>query len=204
MIPALLSLPATTIDEGIDGLASLLDRVGEGRTVVVGAQRTVQGDELDEFVVATGLAAMRPVCSIGVAARVGAGRAASIVAREATAAQLLGGCDVVLLDGEPARCRDAAVVVGALCSGGTHSIETPTERVDGARNDPAPDVPGGLPVLWRDGTSLFQVVDGVPTVCGDVVVVPAVSRLPAPSAGTLVVLEHPLSSPEELVGALAT
>jgi hypothetical protein len=197
MIPPLVRLPATTLDDGdLEGLAAVAGRL-PGRTVLVGVQRDARGAELDEFVVAAALAA-RGARGIGVAARVDAGRAASVVAREATTAQLLGACAVLLLEGPPGACRDAAVVVSALFAPGVHAVTTPTASVVGARNLPLPDVPGGPPVAWREGDGLYSLVDREPRRVGAATVAPP-GALPD---AALVVLAHPLGPPALLVGAL--
>ncbi len=202
MIPALLLLPASILGQGdLDDLAALVAELGVDRTVLVGAQRDPAGHVLDEFAVAAALAS-RPSGSLGVAARVGSGRAASIVAREATATQLLGCCDVLLLDGDPPRCRDAAEVIEALLAGGSHTVTTPTEHVESARNYPVPDAAGGVAVLWRDGEALVRRDGAEAVVCGSVVIATP-SALPRPAGGELVVLDVAPGAPASLASALA-
>jgi len=204
MIPALVRLPVTRVDHvSLDALARCVDLVAEGRTVLVGAQRSPSDDALDEFVVATALSRRCAAAAIGVAAQVGAARKASIAAREATTTQLLGACDVLLLDGEPDACRDGALVIEALFTEGVHTVTTPTAIVVGARNLPLPDVPGGPPVCWREGAALWRLVAGEPVVAGTVVEVRADAPLPDPAPGVLVVLDHPLGGPDALASALA-
>ncbi|HLK45788.1 MAG TPA: hypothetical protein VKT18_07350 [Acidimicrobiales bacterium] len=203
MIPPLLRLPAVALGgDDLNALGALATSLG-GHTVVVGPQRRTDGALLDEFVVAAGVRAVAPAATLGVAARVGAGRAASIVAREATAAQLLGACAVLLLEGEPTRCADAATVIEALLTGGAHVVTTDSEHVDGARNLPLPDA--ALPVVWADGDALMRLEDGEPTTCGTVVVREAAHGAPPPRPGTLVVVvaEHDPVGVAELAGVLA-
>jgi hypothetical protein len=154
MIPPLVRLPATLLDhDGIGALAACVELAGPGRTVVIGDQRSApgavrDGSALDGFVVAAALAARGMPSRLGVAARVGAGRVASLVAREATAAQLLGACDVLVLEGSPGDCRDAARVIGALFTDGAHTVTTPSSSIVDARNLPLPaPVPGELVVV---------------------------------------------------------
>ena len=203
MIPPLVRLPATVLDhDALEDLACCVDAVAPGRTVLVGVQRASDGAELDEFVLVAALAARRAT-SLGVAARIGAGRYASIVAREATAAQLLGACDVLVLEGEPAACRDAAVVVTALFVEGVHTVTTPTTQILGARNRPVPNVDGGPPVCWRVGPTLFQLVEGEPVACGRAVDLDAAMPLPEAEHGVLVALGHEPVTPGELAAVLA-
>jgi hypothetical protein len=204
MIPPLVRLPATVLDhDALDALARCVEKVAGGRTVLLGAQRAAGGDVLDEFVVATSMMPRCPTAAIGIAARVGDGRQASIVAREATAAQLLGACDVLVLDGDSAACHDAARVVTALFTEGVHTVTTPSAIVIGARNLPLPDVAGGLPVCWREGRDLLRLVDGDRVVCGTVVERDADTPLPAPEPGVLVDVRHRLGTPTALAAALA-
>jgi hypothetical protein len=210
MIPPLVRLPPTVLQHdapesvgSLDALRRSVEAVGSGRTVLVGAHRTTNGALLDEFVVATSLSQRSDAVAIGVATRVGAGRTASVVAREATAAELLGACHVLLLEGEAAACRDAARVVTTLFTEGAHTVSTPTAAIVGARNLPLPDVPGGPPVCWREGGVLLQQVNGAPVERGRVLVVVAGERLPEPEANVLVVVEHPLDAPAVLASALA-
>jgi hypothetical protein len=201
MIPALVRLPATTLaPASIDDLVAVAVALGEDRTVVVPAQRDATGDVLDEFVVAASHAA-RAAGRLGVAARVGAGRAASVLAREATAAQLLGAADVVVLEGPPAQCRDAAAVMAALFTPGEATVTTPTASVQAARNLPLPDVDGGPPVCWRDGDDLVGLVDGSPSRLGTVAEV-TVDEL-STSTATLAVLRAQEGPPSALRDALA-
>src|SRR5271170_2936022 len=124
MTPALVRLPSTVLSSGSAvQLAACVDAVGDGRTVLIGTQRSESGDDLDAFVVAVAVA-QATTGLVGVAAPVGAGRAASIVAREATAAQLLGACHALYLDGDAATCRDAATVIAALFTDGVHTVST--------------------------------------------------------------------------------
>ena len=201
MIPPLVRLPATVLDH--DALARCVDAVGQARTVLLGAQRSPHGDVLDEFVVAASISQRRPAATLGVAARVGGGRAASIVAREATTAQLLGACTLLYLEGEASGCRDAAAIVTALFTEGVHSVTTPSARVAGARNLPLPDVTGGPPVCWREGDTLVQLVDGEPAACGTLVEVGAGAPLGVAAPGVLVDVQHRLDTPTALASALA-
>jgi hypothetical protein len=202
MIPPLVRLPATLLDhDAIDALARCVELAGEGRTVVLGDQRATSGAVLDGFVVAAALAARGAPGRLGIAASVGTGRAASIVAREATAAQLLGACDVLVLEGTAADCRDAATVIGALFTEGAHTVTTPSSSIVDARNLPLPDVAGGPPVCWREGDDVLQLVDGAVATRGRAVV--AAVPLPAPTEGVLVVVEAPLDTPAVLAAALA-
>jgi hypothetical protein len=203
MIPPLVRLPATRLDlDGLAVLAGVVERLGAARTVILGAQRRADGVELDEFVVATSIAWRCEGTALGIAARVDAGRAASVVAREATAATLLGACDVVVLEGPTAACRDAAEVLVALFTEGVHTVTTPSASILAARNLPLPDAQGGPPVCWRDGSVLLQLVDGSASESGTVVEVAAGGPLPAPEPGVLVVVAHPLGTPSALAAAL--
>lgn len=204
MIPPLVRLPATTLDhDGLDALARLVEVVAPGRSVIVGPPRSATGHELDAFVIAAWISKRCPDTAIGVAARVAAGRQASMVAREATTAELLGACGVLLLEGDASDCRDAALIIGALFTEGVHTVTTPTAIVVGARNLPQPDVAGGPPVRWQEGAALVRLVDGEPAVCGSVVECHADEAWPAPEPGVLVVIEHPLGAPDALTEALA-
>jgi hypothetical protein len=191
MIPSLLRLPAASLGRGaLDVLAELVASLSAGRLVVVGAQRTAAGGELDAFTVAAALVARRTHVRVGVAASVGAGRHSSMLAREATTAQLLGACEVLLLEGDPQACSDAATIVGALFEPGRHTLSTTTESILDAVNDPTPSVTGGPPVLWRVGGELHRLVDGADAVVGEVLDVAPRAPLPAPARGTLVVAHH--------------
>ncbi len=202
MIPPLVRLPATLLDhDAIDALARCVELAGQGRTVALGDQRATSGAVLDGFVVATALAARGGPGRLGIVASVGTGREASIVAREATAAQLLGACDVLVLEGPAADCRDAARVIGALFTEGVHTVTTPSASIADARNLPLPDVLGGPPVCWREGDDVLQLVDGAVASCGHAVV--ADPPLPAPTEGVLVVVELALDTPAVLAAALA-
>jgi hypothetical protein len=220
MIPPLVRLPTTVLappgladaDGGdLDDLAACVelltgdllgrDLLAGDRTVVVGSQRTAAGDALDEFVVAAALAA-RTGRRLAVAARVGAGRAHALVARESTAAQLLGAADVVVLEGDPAACRDAAIVLAALFTEGAHTVVTATGAIANARNLPLPDVAGGPPVCWREGAALHGVVDGAVVPVGSATDATP-SALPGARDAQLVVLDAPLAAPSALRAALA-
>ncbi len=202
MIPPLVRLPATRLDhDAIGALATCVELAGAGRTVVVGDQRGASGTALDAFVVAAALAAGGVAGAIGIAATVGAGRAASVVAREATAAQLLGACDVLVLEGPAPDCRDAARIIGALFTEGAHTVSTPSASIVEARNLPLPDVVGGPPVCWCEGDDLLRLVDGSPAACGRVARTDP--PLPAPVEGVLVVVELAVGTPGALAAALA-
>jgi len=204
MIPPLVRLPATTLDHGaLDPLARCVGEVASGRTVLLGTHCATTGDELDEFAIASSISVRCPDAALGVAARVSAGRTPSIVAREATAAELLGACEVLLLEGDVADCRDAALIIGALFTEGAHTVTTPSAVVVGARNLPLPDVEGGPPTCWREGAALLRLVDGTPATCGSVVECRADEPWPAPEPGVLVVIEHPIGTPAALLAALA-
>jgi hypothetical protein len=210
MIPPLVRLPATELTEGsIEALADLVATLGIGRTVLVGDQLDRDGDALDAFVIAAALAARSSATHLGVASDVTGGRAASIIAREATALELLGGCEVLLLEGPPASCRDAAVVIGSLFTPGVHTVTTPTAAIVAARNLPQPSLPGGPAVLWREGGSLLGLQDGEPADCGRVVDVAldvaakAATPLPTPEPGVLLVVAAPRHAPMALAAALA-
>lgn len=204
MIPPLVRLPTTVVDHrSIDVLARCVEALAVGTIVLIGPQHGATGDELDEFTIASAISARCPGAALGIAARVGAGRTPSIVAREATAAQLLGACEALLLDGTASDCRDAARIVSALFSEGSHTVTTPSALVVGARNLPLPDIEGGPPTCWRDGTRLIQLIDGEPVVCGSVVECRADDVWPAPEPGVLVVVEHPLGTPDALAAVLA-
>ena len=203
MIPSLVRLPAAVLGAGsIAALATCADAVGVGRVVLVGAQRTDEGHELDAFVVAAAVAEHSRAL-VGVAVRVGAGRAASIIAREATAAQLLGACHALLLEGDASSCRDAATVIATLFVDGIHTVVTGTERVDGARNNPVPEL-GSVPdIFWREHTDVWRQAPDGPERCGDVSDVPRTSRIPGPVSGSLVLLDHPVASATELADSLS-
>jgi hypothetical protein len=204
MIPALVTLPTTVLDDGSVGLlARCVVALGGARTVVVGAQRTDGGTSLDEFVVATAVAELAPDASVGIATQVAAGRAASVIAREATTAELLGACEVVVLEGDAAACSDAAVIVSALFTRGQHTIARGLEYVDGARNLPQPRRDGGPGIVWRDGGDLITLLDGTLARCGSVVTVVAGETMPPPVAGTLVELLCPVAPVGDLVETLS-
>ena len=204
MTPALVRLPAAMLVDGAcEQLAACARAVGAGRTVVVGQQRTTDGHPLDEFVVATAIAARAPGVAIGVATRARGGRHASVIAREATTAQLLGACDVLVLDGDAAACADAAAIITALFTAGEHTLARGAERIDHARNVPLPDVEGGPGIVWRDGDALCTLVDGVPARCGIVEMVAPGEPLPAPDPRTLVELEHPVALAADLAASLS-
>jgi hypothetical protein len=202
MIEPLVRLPAMLLDhDALDALVECVEVAGQGRTVLLGDQRGVSGGQLDAFVVATAVRARGTAAGLGIAATVGAGRMASLVAREATAAQLLGACDVLLLEGSTPECRDAARVIGALFTEGAHTVTTRTESIVEARNRPLPDVVGGPPVYWCEGDDVVQLVDGDVAPCGRVIA--ATLPLPAPAPGALVVAEHDLDTPMALAAALS-
>lgn len=203
MTASLVRLPPVVLDEdAIEVLARCADAVGDGRVVLVGPQRTADGHELDPFVVAVAVA-HHANAELGVAARVGAGRAASIIAREATAAQLLGACHALYLEGEAASCRDAATVIAALFVVGSHTVVTDTERVDGARNLPVPDVDGGPGIFWRDGDEVWHETPAGPRAVGALVELACTAVLPTPVDGELVELDQLLADATELAATLA-
>jgi hypothetical protein len=203
MIPSLVRLPQAVLDEGaVAPLAACADAIGGGHVVLVGPQRTDQGHELDAFVVAAAVA-QHSSTLLGVASRVGAGRAASIIAREATATQLLGACHALLLEGDVASCRDAATVIATLFSEGTHTVITDTARVDGARNNPLPDVEGGPGIFWREHGDVWHQTPVGPQRCGDVLEMPCSSEIPGPVPGSLVMLDHPVAGVTELAASLS-
>ena len=117
------------------------------------------------------------------------GRAASIVAREATAAQLLGACDVLRARGDARGLpRRGAAVIGALFTEGAHTVTTPS-ALDRRRAQPAPARRGGRPagVLAR-GRRRGPARRRRPSpTCGRAV--DAAPPLPDPADGVLVVLE---------------
>jgi hypothetical protein len=204
MTDSLVAIPATVLEpDGLDALASCVRALGDGRVVLVGAQRGSSGEVLDEFVVTAAVAARSPGSRVGVVARVGQGRAASVIAREATAAQLLGACEVLLLEGAAERCEDAARVITALCTPGTHTLRAGDEHVVDAPNLPQPSQPGRPAVRWRDGAALRGLVDGVPCDLGSVVDISDLDGLPAAHRGTLVVLDAPLAPAPRLAALLA-
>ena len=212
MTETLVRLPATVLEPGgLGALASCVRVLSSLGTVLVGPQRDAAGEVLDEFTIAAalrscvdrnGLAGIR----LGVAASVANGRAASIIAREATAAQLLGACDVLLLAGDARHAEAAATITGALFLPGAHTIEAGEERIDGAVNLPQPE-PGRPLVRWHDAGSLWLREGAVARRAGDVVRVPAAGLAASGTAtgtGTLVVVEHPLGPPGDLVAALTS
>lgn len=204
MIPPLVRLPATVLTDGsVDELAGLVASVGADRTVLVGDQLDRSGDPLDAFVIAAAAAARVAHGHLGVATRVGAGRLASIIAREATALQLLGGCEVLVLEGLPAACRDAATVIEALFTPGPHTVTTPTTSIVAARNLPLPSVLGGPPVCWREGAALVRLDGTASSACGRVVEVDGRAPLPAPEPGVLLVVAARSETPRSLAAALA-
>jgi hypothetical protein len=204
MSRGLLRLPETILADtaDLDALAGLVGTLSKSWLVVLGAQRNGLGDPLDEFAVASAIVARDSSVRVGVATSVGGGRVHALVAREATTTQLLGACDVVLLEGDPAVCRDAARIVTALFQPGTHSMETPSGAIDGAVNDPVPSVTGGPPVLWREGSALRRLVDDVEASVGDVRDVAVPGPLPEPTENVLVVARHEVGSPTLLRTAL--
>jgi hypothetical protein len=203
MIPSLVRLPPAVLDAGSMGaLASCADAVGTGQVVLLGPQRTDEGHELDSFVVAVAVA-QHASADVGVAVRVGAGRVASIIAREATAAQLLGACHALFLDGDVASCRDAATVIATLFVEGTHTVVTGTARVDGARNLPVPDVEGGPGIFWRDHDEVWRQSPDGPQTCGELREMPCTPAIPVLDPGSLVVLDHPVARVDELAAALS-
>jgi hypothetical protein len=202
MIAPLVRLPTTLLDhDALDAFVRCVEVAGEGRTVLVGDQRVAAGGRLDAFVVAAALRARGAAASLGIAAALGAGRMASLVAREASAAQLLGACDVLVLEGSTSECRDAARVIGALFTAGAHTVTTPTASIVEARNLPLPDAVDGLPVCWCEGDEVVQLVHGEVASCGRARA--ATLPLPDPAEGELVVVEHGLSTPMALAAALA-
>jgi hypothetical protein len=203
MTPSLVLLPPAVLDMGsIATLASCADAVGAGRVVLLGAQRTADGHELDAFVMAAA-AAQHSSAAIGVAVQVGAGRAASVIAREATATQLLGACHALYLEGDVPSCRNAATVIATLFVEGAHTVVTDTERVHGARNLPVPDVEGGPGVFWRERDEVWQQSPDGPRRCGERIELPCTSAIPAPVAGALLVLDHPVADVDDLAATLS-
>jgi hypothetical protein len=202
MIPALLRLPTTSLaSDGFDAVCDLVVRLSAERLVLIGSPKSAAGNDLDEFTIAAALVAHDPRVRLGVASSVGTGRAPSMLAREATTAQLLGACDVLLLEGDAASCRDAATIVGALFTPGTHTMTTRTASIDRAVNDPVPSGLGGPPVLWRVAGALHRLVEGDDTVVGDVHDVSLPAVLPAPVAGSLVVAHHEVVAADDLGAA---
>ncbi len=187
-LPGLLRLPGDLASVGtLEELAVHVARLrGTGATVLLGTLRLGRGPALDAFCVASALAA-RGLDGLGVTASIGAGRAPSIIAREATAAALCGGCDVLVLEGRPTDCEDAARVVTALFTPGRHTLATATTSIAEAVNDPLPPRP--IAVCWRDGDELRTLVDGVATTVGEALDVAPGAEVPAPAANRLVVPE---------------
>jgi hypothetical protein len=171
--------------------------------VLVGTQRTASGDALDEFTVAAALRARDRRVRLGVATQVGAGRAPSLLAREATTTQLLGACEALLLAGAPEACRDAAAILGAMFEPGAHTLVTTTASIDGAVNDPVPSVEGGVAVLWRVGDELHGLDGGDDAVVGVALDATLDAPLPEPTPGTLVVVHHEVVGVDRLASAFA-
>jgi len=204
MMPALVALPTTVIAAGeLEELAACVRALGRAATVLVGTHRDAAGHVLDEFVLAAALAALAPSVRLGVAARAGQGRAASVIAREATAAELLGACDVVVLHGDAAACADAAAILAVMFTPGAHTASHGDERVVGARNLPQPSVAGAPRVAWREGAALIELRDGVRTTCGAVLASPVGARWPEAAPGSLLELSAPLGPPRALAASLA-
>jgi|GEM_PF-6573152 len=203
MIPSLVRLPPSVLDQGSIGtLVLCADAVGTGRVVLLGPQRSPAGQELDAFVLAAAVA-QRSDAELGVAARVGAGRAASIIAREATTAQLLGACHALFLEGDTASCRDAATVIASLFVEGCHTVISKTAHVHAARNLPLPDVEGGPGVFWREHDEVWHQGPDGPRRCGDRLELSCTAPLPDPVAGELVELDHPVGDVAELAASLS-
>jgi hypothetical protein len=205
MSPSILRLPPLLVDmSDLGALAELVARLSVAWMVLIGASRSAAGDELDPFVLAAALASALHGRPLGVATDVGAGRTASMVAREATTTQLLGGCDALVLEGEPGACRDAALVVEALFEPGTHTVATPTAQIVDAVNDPVPNVEGGPPVRWRDGGRLRRLgVDGAAVDVGDVLDIELSEVHQVSRPASLVVVQHPHVTVRELSAALS-
>ena len=205
MIPSILRLPSLLVDTSdLDELAELVEQLATSWTVVIGTGFDAWGHELDAFVLAASLAPVLGHRPVGVAASIEAGRAASMVAREATTTQLLGTCDALLLEGDPAACHDAAVIVEALFVPGSHTVATDTAQIVDAVNDPVPSVEGGPPVLWRDEGRLRRLGDdGHAIDVGHVLEVELTAALPVPKVATLVVARHHLATVRERAAALS-
>lgn len=200
--PAMLRLgPVLLGDGGLVELASLCAEVDGDWLVVLGAGLDEARRGIDEFVLAAAVAALRPGLRLGVATAVGDGRAASVIAREATCAQLLGACDALVLEGEPDACADAARIVAALFTPGHHSLTTPTASIADAVNDPSPSVAGGPPIRFRAGTELRGPSGSASEVVGTAGVLD-LSSVARPGPWDLVVARHPPLRPRELREAL--
>jgi hypothetical protein len=106
---------------------------------------------LDPFVLAAALEGRVGSVGIGVVHAVGAGRAASIAAREITALDHLsrGGAGLVLR-GSGQRLSEAAAVVSALLTTEVATVEGSLERVVEAPNRPRPVQPPRLEVRSLD------------------------------------------------------
>lgn len=204
MIGPLLLLPPTLLGrEDLDDLAGLAAALSDDWVVVVGEQLDRAHRALDPFCVAAALAALRPGLALGVEAAVGAGRVPSLLAREATAAELLGACRALVLRGDDDACADAARIVERLFTPGVHTLATPTASITEAVNDPQPSVEGGPAACWAAGASLRRLEGAVAHDAGEVEEVALPGALPDPRPGRLVVLRHPPASPSALASAIA-
>ncbi len=203
VIPPLLLLPTMVLDpDGLDELAALCGDLAPRWLVLVGHAVDDEQRPIDEFALAVALVAAHGELRVGVATQVGAGRVPSIIAREATSAELLGACDAVFLEGPIEECADAARVIEALFAPGTHSLTTPTASIAEAVNDPQPSRPGGPPVRFATGGALRGLRDGRFCDLGAIHVAQLPGALPDARDGDLVVLRHPAGRPAALGAAM--
>lgn len=199
MIPPMLRLPTLELDrEGFGALVELCAALAASWLVVVSRALDASQRGIDEFALASAVAAARDGVRLGVATSLGAARVPSLIAREATSAQLLGACDALVLEGEEAACVDAARIVAALFTPGRHSVATPTSAIAEAVNDPQPSVAGGPPIRFAAGRALRGLSDGAVADLGEVRVAWPDEPLPDAVPDTLVVLQGGPASPAAL------
>ena len=131
-------------------LSRWIDQLSSTIGSVLITSLTVEGVEVDVPVILATLRSSARDLKIGVAHRLGSGRSASVLAREATTLDHLleGRTAIGVLGGTPEHRAEAeAVVVGLLGGEGEVSAGGAFEHVVRAPNRPGPRTPGG-PTLY--------------------------------------------------------
>ena len=149
-------LPDTLRLDASISITSQLDDLIQAEADLTGILlgEVVVGEHLvDPFVVAGSLVGCRDDLIIGVSVKLGAGRAASVIAREATCLDLLfdQGTALLLRSVDLEHLDEGLSVVSALFTGGPATFLGVKEQIHEAPNRPGPRNPGGPPLLgWLE------------------------------------------------------
>lgn len=137
----------------VESLVGWLQRATTAGYDVVALGHLEHGGELlDPFVIIGALSEEPGVPDLAAACEVGAGRHASVIARELTTLDHLthGHAGVVLLGRDAVHLDEAEAVLVALLTGGPATVPGLVEHVENAPNLPPPLSPGGPPVVRID------------------------------------------------------